>query len=150
MKLAEALQYRADLMVVIQQLRNRLDNNVIVQEGETTAEDPIELIHQLDSCLEKLEQLICRINKTNCSVNEEGITITDLLAKRDCLAMKIKAYRGFLSSASQNTYRATRKEIKILSTISVKDYQKQVDKLSKELRQTEIKIQSLNWTTELL
>ena len=40
MKLAEALQERADLNRNIEQLRSRLRNNVLVQEGEQPAEDP--------------------------------------------------------------------------------------------------------------
>ena len=37
MKLAEALQERADLNRKIEQLQDRLSNNVLVQEGEQTA-----------------------------------------------------------------------------------------------------------------
>ncbi len=40
MKLAEALQERADINRNIQQLKSRLQNNVLVQEGEKTAEEP--------------------------------------------------------------------------------------------------------------
>ena len=40
MKLAEALQERADLNRKIAQLKSRLLNNVLVQEGEKTVEDP--------------------------------------------------------------------------------------------------------------
>ena len=43
MKLAEALQERADLNRKIEQLQDRLSNNVLVQEGEQTAEDPEKL-----------------------------------------------------------------------------------------------------------
>ena len=38
MKLAEALQERADLNRNIEQLKSRLNNNVLVQEGEKTAD----------------------------------------------------------------------------------------------------------------
>ena len=37
MKLAEALQERADLNRRIEQLRNRLENSALVQEGERPA-----------------------------------------------------------------------------------------------------------------
>ena len=37
MKLAEALQERADLNRQIKQLKDRLRNNAVVQEGETPA-----------------------------------------------------------------------------------------------------------------
>ena len=40
MKLAEALNQRADLQKRIAQLRDRLSNNVKVQEGDTPAEKP--------------------------------------------------------------------------------------------------------------
>ena len=39
MKLAEALQERADLNRQIEQLQARLYNNAVVQEGEKPAED---------------------------------------------------------------------------------------------------------------
>ena len=40
MKLAEALQERADLNRNIERLKVRLNNNVLVQDGEETAENP--------------------------------------------------------------------------------------------------------------
>ena len=43
MKLAEALQERADLNRKIEQLNNRLSNNALVQEGEEPAENPEKL-----------------------------------------------------------------------------------------------------------
>ena len=49
MKLAEALQERADLRTKIDELRSRLTNNALVQEGEEPAEDPQELLSALDA-----------------------------------------------------------------------------------------------------
>ena len=43
MKLAEALQERADLKRSIEELKNRLSRNALVQEGEAPAEDPEKL-----------------------------------------------------------------------------------------------------------
>ena len=40
MKLAEALQERADLNRNIEQLKNRLSSNALVQEGEQPVECP--------------------------------------------------------------------------------------------------------------
>ena len=51
MKLAEALQERADINRKIEQLKVRLNNNVLVQEGEKTAEDPDQLKQELDLSL---------------------------------------------------------------------------------------------------
>ena len=40
--------------------------------------------------------------------------------------------------------------MKIRRTVSVAEVQKELDALSKELRQCDERIQELNWTTELL
>ena len=48
MKLAEALQERADLNRKIEELRRRLGSNVLTQEGEPPAEDPAALLAELD------------------------------------------------------------------------------------------------------
>jgi hypothetical protein len=72
MKLAEALQERADLNISIEQLRSRLLNNVIVQENEKPAENPQVLLKELDSSISRLEELMRRINHTNCvTISEE-------------------------------------------------------------------------------
>lgn len=150
MKLAEALQERADLNVKIEQLRSRLSNNALVQEGETTAENPSELLSELDSAIEHLRELMARINKTNCMTLRDGISITEMIAKRDALTIKIRAYRDLASIASGTARRAMRTEIKVLSAVDVRDLQKKIDEMSKELRLTDNSIQELNWQTELI
>lgn len=150
MKLAEALQERADLNCNIEQLRVRLINNALVQENEKTAEDPKALINELDGCITRLEELMRRINKTNCATVADGVTITELIAKKDALKIKISVYKDLVANASQTARRARMSEIKILSAVDVKALQKQIDDMSKELRLTDNKIQALNWATELL
>ncbi len=149
MKLAEALQERADLNRRIAQLRQRLDNNATVQEGEKPAENPAELLRELDGCISRLEELIAAINHTNCATEVEGKSLTQLIARRDALTLKIQAYRQFLSSASYISQRAMRSEIKILGTVDVPELQAGVDRLSKELRELDNKIQQTNWTVDL-
>ncbi|MBQ1447894.1 MAG: DIP1984 family protein [Erysipelotrichaceae bacterium] len=150
MKLAEALQERADLNTRISELRNRLSNNALVQEGEKPAEDPTELLKQLDDSCARLEELMARINKTNQETKSEGKTITEMIAHRDALKVQVEIYRSLIEEASSNTRRATRTEIKILSTVDVRKLQKKADAISKEIRTTDNKIQELNWTSELL
>lgn len=150
MKLAEALQERADLNRRIEQLRYRLTMNATVQEGEKPAEEPNELIKELDACVARLGELIARINLTNAKIEIEGKTLTELIAKRDTLTVKLNAYRDLVSGASNVVSRATRSEIKILPTVNVKKLQKQVDDMSKELRLTDNAIQQANWVNDLM
>ena len=67
MKLAEALQERADINKKISELKRRLENCLLVQEGEEPAEDPIVLLNELDSATDRLEKLMASINETNCN-----------------------------------------------------------------------------------
>lgn len=150
MKLAEALQERADLNRRIEQLRYRLNNNVLVQEGEKPPEDPAALLEELESSFTRLEWLIARINLTNCAVKVEGRSLTELIARRDVLSLRADAYRRLVEEASQNTHRATRTEIKILSAVDVPALQRQADDASRELRLLDNTLQATNWTADLM
>lgn len=150
MKLAEALQERADLNRRIEQLRYRLSNNVLVQEGEKPLEDPAALLEELEGSLARLEWLIARINLTNCAIKVEGRSLTELIARRDVLSLRAEAYRRLVEEASQNTHRATRTEIKILSAVDVPALQRQADDASRELRLLDNTLQATNWTADLM
>ena len=150
MKLATALSERADLQRRIAELGIRLNNNAKVQEGEKPAEEPKALLEELNSDFVRLEELIARINHTNNVTKYADKTLTDYIARRDCLKQKISIMRSFLDRSSEKVARYSKTEIKIMSTIEVADIQKEVDMLSKELRETDEKIQELNWTTELI
>lgn len=150
MKLAEALQNRADLNKRIDGLESRLSDNVLIQEGSEPAEDPMELKAELDDCLRQLEDLICRINLTNAKATVDGASLTSLLARRDVLSRKIRAYQNTIDAASQTYYRTRGSEIRILPAIHVREWQKKTDELSSELRRLESSIQQANWTTELI
>ena len=150
MKLAEALQERADLNRRIEQLRYRLNNNVLVQEGEKPLEDPAALLEELESSFTRLEWLIARINLTNCAVKVEGRSLTELIARRDVLSLRAEAYRRLVEEASQNTHRATRTEIKILPAVDVPALQKLADDASRDLRLLDNTLQDTNWTADLM
>ena len=134
MKLAEALQERADLNRQIEQLRSRLSHNAIVQEGEAPAEDPGDLLAQLDRATARLEELMASINLANSRTVVNDKTLTQIIARKDCLRLRLEAYRELAETASQTARRATRSEIRILSTVDVKTIQAQVDTMAKELR----------------
>lgn len=150
MKLAEALQERADLARRIDQLESRLMNNVLMQEGEKPAESPDELLAELDRCIARSEELMRRINLTNTAVMVDGQPLTALLAKRDCLKRQLSVWRNAVSTASQTARRATRSEIRIMSAIDVPALQKRVDDTAKTLRQTDNAIQAANWLNDLI
>ena len=150
MKLATALSERADIQRRLSELSVRLNNNAKVQEGEKPSEDPAELLKELDSCMNRLEELIARINRTNNETRSGDMTISDLIARRDCLKERIRIMRDFLNTSSEKVSRYSKTEIRIFSTVPVAELQKTVDEYSRQLRETDELIQSLNWTTDLL
>ena len=150
MKLAEALSIRKDLQTRVEQLKTRLLNNVRVQEGEEPAEDPKELLKELDSCLKQLEVLIYRINVTNMNTNSGKNTLTQLMAERDVLTKRVQVLREVFNQASSSSERYSRSEIKFVTTVDVRSMGKPPDKLSSELRTLDVEIQSINFATELM
>ena len=150
MKLAEALILRADLQKRIDQLRVRLNNNAKVQENDEPSEKPEELLNELDSNINQLKVLIKQINKTNCVTVSNGQTLADLIAERDTLTLKSNILRGFLNIAGQKVNLYSTTEIKIMSTVDVPALQKELDLLSKKIRETDTELQQANWLTELI
>jgi len=150
MKLAQALILRADTQKRIEQLKVRLLSNAKMQENESPSEDPKLLLKELDKLTSELFTLICSINLTNSSAKFDGVSLTEMIAKKDALSLKANVLREFATSASQKVDLYSNSEIKILSTVDVSALQKQVDALSKEIRELEMKLQEANWAVDLV
>ena len=150
MKLAQALILRSDTQKRIEQLKVRLLSNAKTQENEKPSEDPKLLLKELDKLTSELFRLICSINLTNSSAKFDGMSLTEMIAKKDALVLKANVLREFATSASQKVDLYSNSEIKILSTVDVAALQKQVDALSKEIRELEMKLQEANWSVDLV
>ena len=150
MKIAEALILRADIQKRIAQLRTRLNNNAKVQENEEPAENPELLLTELENLILQLNDLIVKINRTNTLSKVDGISLVELIAKKDTLSQKAGILREFIEIASQKVDLYSTTEIKVFSTVNVSEQQKKLDKLSKEIRETDTKLQQANWTIDLI
>ena len=151
MKLSEALILRADCQKRIEQLRQRLVRSAQVQEGDQPPENPQALIAELEATVNELADLIKRINKTNSLTNlQEGITISDALAARDTLLLKRSVYDSLVNAAAVNQSRYSQAEIKSFSTVNIAELQAYMDRLSRDYRELDTRIQEANWNTDLL
>lgn len=151
MRLAEALKLRSDLNARLAELGTRLNSNAKVQEGEVPSEDPEDLLAELDAVMGQLERLVTRINLTNSATRaSDGRTLTELIARRDLLIRRSEILRAFLNEASSLVNRYSSAEIRIHSTVDVRELRKQVDAVAEEARRTDVTIQELNWTTDLI
>lgn len=148
MKLAEALSIRADLQRKVSQLKGRLKDSAKVQEGDKPAENTDDLFKELDSCLVKMEDLIYRINFTNIRTVHNGETLTQMIARKDVLNLRLSVMRDVMKNTLE-TDRYGRNEIKYVRTVDVTELHKRIDTYAKQLRELDLKSQKLNWTTDL-
>jgi hypothetical protein len=151
MKLSEALIRRADAQTRIAQLRQRLSQSALVQEGERPPEDPKQLLKELDRLLGELTDLIKRINRTNSATEfDKDKTLTDALAERDTLLLERNVLAGLAQAAAHTQGRYSRSEVKYVPTVNVADIQKQMDDLARQHRELDTHIQELNWQVDLV
>ena len=150
MKLAEALQERADLNRKIDELDRRIRQNVLVQQGEAPNEDPKAMFEELKSAINRLEKVIRQINFSNCKHRVGDRSLTEIIARKDALKELYNVYRSALSAASMSTSRARGTEIKILPVVDVKKLRGESDEIAKEIRELDNALQEANWTFDLI
>ena len=105
---------------------------------------------ELDTAVVRLETLMAQINLTNCRTKAGGMTLTELIAKKDAMLLKLSAYRDLVYSAGQNTNRARGTEIKVKSMLKAADLQAVADQTAKEIRQLDNILQETNWKVKLI
>lgn len=148
MKLAEALSIRADLQKKVAQLKERIKESAKVQEGDEPCDNVEELYKELDEAL--VQFLVYRINITNVQIVQGGDSLTRLIAKRDVLSMRVNALKEVVNYVAANDTRYGRNELKYVRTIDIKALRKEADTYAKQYRELDLKIQSLNWTVDLV
>src|SRR5262249_28814264 len=150
MKLAEALVLRADVQKRIEQLRNRLRQSVLVQEGETPPENPQELLAEAERLTNQLARLVARINRANLATTlPNGPPLTDALAQRDALQTPYSLLERAAEMASARIDRYGRSEIRKVATVDIGALRKQMERLAQERRELDTAIQATNWATEI-
>lgn len=151
MKLAEALMLRADLQTRLQELRQRINSNAVVQEGEVPAENPQDLLRQVADITEQMAELVQKINRTNQATElEDGLSLGDALAIREMWITRQSIYNQAAGAGTLNQYQYGRSQIKMQGTIDVPNVRQMADEAAREYRQLDARIQAKNWTTDLL
>ena len=150
MKLAEALLLRADLNKKLASLRERINRNAIVQEGETPKEKVEDLLAEATSVLEEQQKLVRTINATNESTKlADGRLLADVLALRDTLIARHSLLTATIAATHKDVDRYSQREIKWIVQIDVASLQKQADDLSRKIREVNVTVQAANWQIEI-
>ncbi|MGA2728453.1 MAG: DIP1984 family protein [Terracidiphilus sp.] len=151
MKLAEALAERSDCQKRLEEIKNRLAGSARIQEGEEPAEDPSELLSETHGIYVRLLELISAINRTNSRTRfDNERTISDVIAERDLIGKRRDFLSGVAGSASSRWDRYSKSEVRYVMTVPVGELRSEADRLSKRYRELDLRIQELNWKTELI
>ena len=94
--------------------------------------------------------MIYLINITNTVTKIDGRSITSLLAERDTLAMRVRTLNDGLSYITEREDRYNRNEIKYVRMVDVNEFRRIYDRSAARLRELDLRIQGLGWTTELV
>ena len=150
MKLAEALMERADLQRRLVQIRERIKQNAIYQEGETPAESVVELLAEYRRCAERLETLVVAINRSNQQiVLADGTPMLEALARRERLQNEHAMLSALCEAAMPDNSRYSRSELRSLSAVNISEVRKEADKIAQRCRELDIQIQQANWSQDL-
>lgn len=154
MILGEALNRRSDLLKRVAQVQDRLGVSALAQEGDEPPERPQELLEELDSLCEELQSLVARVNHTNAATKlSNGETVTEALARRDVLDLRLAALRALVREATGRGgpfSRYSRSEIRMVRQIEVSDIQNQIDQLAKQRRELDTLLQQHNWSAPMV
>ena len=147
MKLAEALAERSECQNRIEELKKRMVRSARVQEGDTPAEDGNELLAESDRVFARLLELVSAINRTNSRTQyDAGRTISDAIAERDVVAKRRDFLAGIADAASTRQDRYSKSEVRFVATVSVAKLQAEVDRLAKQYRELDTRLQELTGT----
>lgn len=150
MKLAELLNERKSVKEEIKKIKERLYLSAKVQEGDAKpAESPEELKTTVITLLEKLEDLIIKINGTNVKTEVDGKSLMELIAERDKNIAIATLLHGLAENATPKPERFSRNEIRYVPMVNIKEIRKEADNYSRRAREIDNKIQAANWDTEI-
>ena len=138
MKLAEALSIRADLKNRIAKLKSRLKRSAKVKGNNLPYEDRHELFKELDECLSQFEEIDYQI------------------ARKDVLELRRSVIRAQLNYVVENDPHGKKK----LKDVRAEDmdelrkatgkYFKQIRNVNVKLSNLDMKLQSINWSVDLI
>jgi hypothetical protein len=165
MLLAEALAARKDCVTEIEALSARLKGAVVRYEDQTAAaDDPASVLLDLETALDRLEDLTVRINRTNNATRVafagRDLSLMEAIAMRERLVLEAKARRGGVEAVELATgvgrsgrgwlgTKRAKDEVRELPTVDLQGERSTADKLSERVRLLDLAVQQRNWTTQL-
>jgi len=152
MLLAEALRERADAQRQLAALRERISDTARYTEGEEPVENAAVLLEEAESVIHRLQALILLINRANLeAVLADGRTLTAALAERDALRARFGLLKAAADAATggRETFRFGRQELRTFAALDVTDLRRQADDVARQIRELDLAIERVNFSTEI-
>lgn len=152
MLLAEALRERADAQRQLAALRDRIEAAARYTEGEEPAEDANALLGEAEAVVDRLEELILLINRSNLeAVLPDGRSLTAALAERDALRTRFGLLKAAADAAAgrRDPFRMGRQELRTFTSLNVQDLRSRADNVARQIRELDLAIEQVNFGTEI-
>lgn len=150
MKLAEALLIRADQKKKILSLRERIAQNALAQEGDRPREDVAQLLAECFAVIAEQQALVLKIDAANAAARlPDGRPLAEVLAARDMLMQQHGILKSAVDATHKEADRYSMREIKWVPQIDVAATQKQMEDISRRIRELNVLIQETNWRVAL-
>lgn len=152
MLLAEALRERADAQRQFAALRDRVAASARYTEGEDAAEDAAALLEEAEAVVDRLAELILRINETNLQAAlPDGRSVTAALAERDALRTRFGLLKSAADAAAgrRDPFRMGRQELRTFPALDVTALRGRADDVARQIRELDLAIEQVNFNAEL-
>ena len=153
MLLAEALLRKAILKKELEALEQRMVESARVPHDEEPADDYLVLLCSYRKKEGELLEMSLRILATNISTAfRAGETISQAIIRRDSLKRVVSMYNKLLSAASGSGNRGlfSSRDVKYKRVVDMEKVRADMDNAAMQYRDLDVKLQQLNWNTELL
>lgn len=146
MKLGEALTLRSKQGQKLNDLRQRIIANALVQEGQQAVENSNDLVEEFKTLSAEHADMVRRINKTNLNNG-----LIEMLVEREHLGRMRAVYDMAASEATprRDSYRWMRTEVVFAPVITVETWRHTAEMYAEQLRVLDVQIQEKNWQIDL-
>ena len=152
MLLAEALLRKAILKKELEALEQRMGESARIPHDEEPADDYLLLLNSYHEKANELLDMSFRILDTNSNtVFGEGETISQAILRRDSLKRVVSMYNKLLSAATGGGRGLfSSRDVKYKRVVNMDKARSDMNHAAMQYRDLDIKLQQLNWNTELL
>ncbi len=165
MKVAEALLRRKELLKEVNTLQSQFTSNIVVNDGVKPRRDAFKIEKQFFDRFAELEKLIISINTTNNTTIINGISVMQMIARRDALKLLIPQYGVMYQQAEKavrdgltkvNAPNSKGDYVKVINPsqpvegLNTIVMEKSYNSMASELRQLDLQLQALTWQVDLI